>query len=329
MPVSREEVTDRSKRLPRVVASSVIRSAHKGESHGGVYLVDLETEGVQQVIDWDRSAIDWEGRGGDRGLRGIAFWNDLVYLAASDEIFIYDRHFQPHGSIRTEYLKHCHEIFIAHDTLYMTSTGFDSIIQYDMEEARHGHVFTFRTTRTHRALKRIGLRLMPRISVSPPDTPPTAQDTSHLNSVVVEKDTMFIAGTRLGHLLAVTGSRMEAYAPIPYGSHNARPFGNGVIMNHTPSNRVCLLDRRGRVERSYPIPQYAPDRLKRATLSSDHARQAFARGLAIFDDEYFVAGSSPATISLYRFDRSEPLKTINLTMDVRNAIHGLEVWPFS
>jgi hypothetical protein len=42
----------------------------------------------------------------------------------------------------------------------------------------------------------------------------------------------------------------------------------------------------------------------------------------------FVAGSSPATISLYGLDSADPVKTINLTMDVRNAVHGLEIWPF-
>ncbi len=35
-------------RLPVVVASSVVRSTLKGESHGGVYMVDLETGAAEQ-----------------------------------------------------------------------------------------------------------------------------------------------------------------------------------------------------------------------------------------------------------------------------------------
>ena len=46
------------------------------------------------------------------------------------------------------------------------------------------------------------------------------------------------------------------------------------------------------------------------------------------DDDHFIGGSSPATVSLYAFDREEPVTSINLTRDVRNAVHGLEVWPF-
>ena len=40
-------------RLPTVVFSSVVRSTQQLESHGGVYLLDLETEELTQMIDWD------------------------------------------------------------------------------------------------------------------------------------------------------------------------------------------------------------------------------------------------------------------------------------
>ena len=71
-----------------------MRATDQGESHGGVYLVDLLSGASEQVIDWNDASISWEGRGADRGLRGIAFSGDEVYLAASDEIFVYDRAFR-------------------------------------------------------------------------------------------------------------------------------------------------------------------------------------------------------------------------------------------
>lgn len=51
------------RKLPTVVVSSVIRSAHRGNSHGGVYLVDLENDAYEQVLDWDDCGIDFRGRG--------------------------------------------------------------------------------------------------------------------------------------------------------------------------------------------------------------------------------------------------------------------------
>src|SRR5688572_22303001 len=37
-------------RLPTIIARTVVRSAHQGESHEGVYIIDLQTEAVDQVI---------------------------------------------------------------------------------------------------------------------------------------------------------------------------------------------------------------------------------------------------------------------------------------
>ena len=37
-------------KLPRIVCSSVVRSVHQGESHGGVYLVDLATGDIVREL---------------------------------------------------------------------------------------------------------------------------------------------------------------------------------------------------------------------------------------------------------------------------------------
>jgi hypothetical protein len=39
--------------LPTVALSSVVRSAHQGESHGGVYLADFATSDIERVLDWN------------------------------------------------------------------------------------------------------------------------------------------------------------------------------------------------------------------------------------------------------------------------------------
>jgi hypothetical protein len=58
------------------------------------------------------------------------------------------------------------------------------------------------------------------------------------------------------------------------------------------------------------------------------ARQAFGRGLCAIGDRFVAAGSSPSTISLYDMQSRQKVGSVNLSMDIRNAIHGLEVWPF-
>jgi len=41
-----------------------------------------------------------------------------------------------------------------------------------------------------------------------------------------------------------------------------------------------------------------------------------------------AGGSSPSTITLYDLQANEMLLSVNLSTDVRNAIHGLEQWPY-
>ena len=75
-------------RLPKLIATSVVRGSQQGESHGGVFTVDFEAQDGAQHVDWNAADIDWEGRGADRGLRGIAFDGDDIYIAATDELFV-------------------------------------------------------------------------------------------------------------------------------------------------------------------------------------------------------------------------------------------------
>ncbi len=314
-----------------MIVSSVVRSADQGQSHGGVYLVDMATGSVDQRIDWNAASIDWEGRGGDRGLRGIAFHRERVFLAASDEIFVFDRQLEPLGSFGNRYLRHCHEICVAGDRLFVTSTGFDSVLEYDLLAERFTRGYVLRYGSAWKGRRRLGVRPRPSfVSFDPEaDDGPAAGDTIHINSVVAEASGLFCCGVNAGTLWRIGEDRLTRYAHVPYGTHNARPFRAGALMNHTATDRVAYVDRRGRLLRSWPIKRYAREDLRHSDVTRDMARQAFGRGLAVVGDgDTFVAGSSPATVSLYRFDPPEVIATVNLSMDLRNAIHGLEIWPF-
>lgn len=310
--------------------SSVIRSAHQGQSHGGVYLVDMSTGHAEQVIDWNTADIDWEGRGGDRGLRGIAIHGDLLYLAASDEIFVYDRGFGRVGSFGNRYLKHCHEIYVSGDRLFVTSTGFDSVLEYDLGAERFTRGYVLRFGGIWRARRRLGIRPRPAFRTFDPRTGdgPLPADTSHINSVFSDGSSLYCGGVNMGTLWRIRGGRLVRFARIPYGTHNARPFREGLLLNHTATDRVAYVDRRGALIHAYPIKRFSLEDLQHAELPEDRARQAFGRGLAVLSDDAFVAGSSPATVTLYRFDPPEALLSVNITTDVRNAVHGLEIWPF-
>ena len=50
-------------------------------------------------------------------------------------------------------------------------------------------------------------------------------------------------------------------------------------------------------------------------------------GVFAVGERFVAAGSSPSTISLYDFEANQKVGSVNLTMDIRNAIHGLKIWP--
>ena len=82
--------------------------------------------------------------------------------------------------------------------------------------------------------------------------------------------------------------------------------------------------------RVFPVPDYPPESLTHTDLDDSRiARQGFGRGLCVLDDDRVAAGSSPSTITVHNFGTMRSELSINLSMDIRNAIHGLAIWPFT
>ncbi len=155
-------------RLPRLIATSVVRGSRQGETHGGVFAVDFDKQEGEQYVDWNTTEIDFEGRGADRGL--------LVNDTASD------------------------------------------CVRY------------------------------------------------------VGRD-----------------SRNQAFKIVTYDDADSEFAG---------------------------------------TDDSKIVRQAFGHGLYPVGERFIAGGSSPSTISLYDLESYQKVGSVNLTMDIRNAIHGLEPWPY-
>jgi hypothetical protein len=150
----------------------------------------------------------------------------------------------------------------------------------------------------------------------------------HINNVHFNSDVMYVGGTKLDRLLAIQETILTDYAILPYTTHNARPFKDGVLYNDTARDRVVTADKNGTVTEIHEIPIYDESQLKWTHLTADRARQGFGRGLCVSADGYIIAGSSPSTISIYQSGRKTPVRSVQLSVDIRNSIHGLELWPF-
>lgn len=305
--------------LPKLLATSVVRGSEKGQSHGGVYLIDFASQTVEQKIDWNTSEIDFTGRGWDRGLRGIEFTEDAVWIAASDELFCYTPDFELIASYRNPYLRHCHEICRRDQLLFLTSTGFDSILVFHLESRE----FIWGLYVSKNGRQWVGQRFDPRSKGGPPFA-----NNYHLNMVVVDGDGVYFSGLNTEALLALSSSMdISEYCSLPRGCHNARPHLGGVLFNDTRSDVLRFVSRDGGGA-VIPVPMFSPESLEyQGVDDSNIARQGFGRGLCVLDEELVAIGSSPSTISIMDIKKGQRVTGVNLTMDIRNAIHGLERWP--
>ena len=290
----------------KLLTTSVIRGSSQIECNGGVYLVDLDKQEAQQPIDLNSNAIDWTGRGLELGFRGIAFDSDLIYLAASDELFAYDRSFEKQASWRHPYLKHCRDIRVYERNLYLVSAGHDTILGFDLDEM----VF-------HWAL-RVNVQdfvFKSRIFDPDADDGPLRINKLQLTSVFADEDGMYIGGRNTGGMLHYNGKTIQMSAELPAGANDARPFRDGVLFNDAKSGSVRYVSREGTEDRALPYPRLNTDK-------------PFGRGLCLLSDHVVATGSAPSTISIHDLKKNETVLKVNLSTDSRSAIHGLEVWPF-
>ena len=311
---------DMTHRLPKLVATSVVRGSRKGESHGGVFTVDFEKQDIVQLVDWNTSQIDFEGRGGDRGLRGIAFTDDDILIAASDELFRFDRGFKIRTSNQNRYLKHCHEICRFEQMIFLTSTGFDSLLGFDLNKKKF--VWGFHLQRRYDQWA--GHTFHPLSEMGPRPV-----NNFHINMVHVDSAGIYLSGLRTRALLHIDGKmEVSEVCSLPAGAHNARPYREGLLFNDTEDDCLRYTSRDGE-NVAFKIATYDEGDIEFAGFDETNiARQGFGRGLCPVGERFVAGGSSPSTISLYDLDAKQKVGSVNLTMDVRNAIHGLEIWPF-
>lgn len=305
--------------IPKLLASSVIRGAQREESHGGLCICDFQKATIEYAIEWNSTDIDVSGRGGDRGLRGVAVYDEHVYALSNNALLRLGRDLKLQQTYSCGYLKHCHELSIYEHRAFLVSTGFDSILVFDLRQGRFVAGFYLH-------LDSGQLRL----SAFQPEARggPQSSNVFHINSVTANANGVFFAGLRTGGLLCLRDNQLSRFGKLPRGTHNAQPFEDGIIYNDTANN--CLgVELPGR-KVTIPIeadPKEVPHwhHAEDAVL----ARPLFGRGLCVLSTELVAAGSSPSTITVYDIARGAAVARLPISRDVRNAIHGISIWPFA
>lgn len=300
--------------LPKIVASCAVRASNHGDTHGGLYLVDLETGTYDMVVKWDQK-IDFHGRGAERGLRGLIKHGNNYIVAASSNLLFFDQDFKLQRNLGNQYLKYVHEICIDDkNVVWMTSTGYDALIRFSIDKDRF--VESYQLNPGGGGYTAFDPKLDNRIQ---------PRDSFHLNSVSSFRGMVFFGGVQMTYLGSLgSNGKIIRHGTVPAGTHNAQMLGPGkFIMNHTQGHSVRISNTNGKVLRTGQVRKIPKHELVNSNLDEKIAQQPFARGL-LFTDEYVIAGSSPAMITVY--DRQlRKLKEVRMSNDIRYTIHGIEM----
>ena len=89
---------------------------------------------IRQVVDWNTVDIDWQGRGWDRGLRGIAFDGDVgLHRRQRRAVRLHARLPAARLVAQPVSASTATRSRSRSARLFLTSTGFDSILGFDLD----------------------------------------------------------------------------------------------------------------------------------------------------------------------------------------------------
>jgi hypothetical protein len=301
----------------QIICTTVIRAASQGDVHGGLYVIDMDSEEVLHHSPYSKDFVNDNERGGERGLRGIAVLDDRIIVADSSGLMELDKdNFKITNRIQDDNIfKSIHEICFFDKNLWITSTAYDKIVAMDLNFKLQG---IWEVTGENGEDRKVLTGLKP----SNP-RPPKTEDKYHINSISSTNGRVVFSGL-ITHLYST--ATMDVVAPMPV-VNNERSFQH----NFYEYEDLCLINLTtfgylGIIKKDSPKINYvAIPKSKKVKYSSDQiATNNWNRGLAR-KDNYILIGTSPARILLYNMSTNQIEKEIQLEEDVRHCIHGLEI----
>jgi len=312
----------------KIICSTVVRAAKQGDIHGGLYVIDIDSEEILHYAPYEKEFVNDNERGGERGLRGIVVLDDRIIVSDSAGFIELDK--SSYEIKRTfqnpDYFKSIHEIAFHEDHLWATSTAHDAVVKLDLDFNIKGFwEILGENIENHKALT--GKKEIT------PETK-TENDNYHINSLFVSDGNLRISGL-LTPLYNFDDMAQVCSVPTismiddkPGGNqnsfvHNFYEYEDVFVANLTSYSAIGFFYKdfvgygwynNVSIPRSKDV-KYQVD---------DVAVNNWNRGLARAGDK-LVIGSSPARIVVYDMKTRKFEKEIALEKDIRHAIHGLEI----
>jgi hypothetical protein len=334
----------------RLVFGTVVRTAPIEEG-GELVLLNWRDKTVEErvpIIPRDPEIEeDPNPRGNTRGCRGIRYHDGCVLAASYHTLERYDDRLRQQGAINDGLMVGLHEIaFTDEDTVCVTATAIDAVIEYDLADQRRHRSFWPREMDALQAA--LGLEPLSidkeadnRLAFLAPST--TDSDSHlHLNAVAVHDGDIYALSNAYGAILNLSQERVEFQHDRLQGGHNLLFLDDGTaVVNDTYGGAVRFYDLEAEaltrtidltayrwVRRliRWTIPPYWGKEVARKVGLIEHsvAKPLFVRGLVRHGAQLFV-GVSPAAILQLNWQTGELVDAYRYASDVHVCVHGLDV----
>lgn len=272
-------------------------------------MLDIEKQTGEQLFDWSNPDINWslDENGGDRGLRGVGFDADKVYIATSDALLACSPDFQKFDRFPNRYLQEAHGVFAWQRTLYITSAGYDSVLGFDLDQQEYTWAMQVKSQRH---------RFLPSPYDPNSDDGPLMLKKLHLDCIHCNEHGMYLAGQHTNGLLHFNGEQINLAVEMPVNCHDVLPFRSGIVFNDIEASALRYTERgEGEEDRAMPLPE--------------SSTPGSARGLCVLNEHIVAGGSAPATVAIYDLAANEMLGSVQLSNNPDHSIHSIVRWPFN
>lgn len=302
--------------MVKLLATYEVRDGPYGKSHGGLFVIDLANRSAEKQLDWAEPVSDLRVVSEELGMRGIACDTDAIYLVTNDRLLKYSHDFRRLGDWQNAYLKHCHELQIHRRRLFVASSGFDSVLGFDLDR----EVFDWALHVDVRGQSIRGRVYDPRA-----DDGPLLLGKFDITEVYCNANGMYISGSRTGGMMHWGGREIRMSAELPGGSRNARPFRDGVLFTEHVSGLLRYTGRgEGREDRALRVRGTCDVRtVSEFDEDIDALGVGAARGLCVLSEELVAVGSRPASVTIFDLARNEQVLQVTLSTNPNTAVHSL------
>jgi hypothetical protein len=272
------------------------RTANNEESHGYLLEIDWGKKRILKKIEapplW--SHFNWRNRGGRRGLRGITFYNGLIWVASCEMVFGLDPDtLELERMVSHPYLAHIHEIKGGEEGIWITSTGGEGVILINEHEQVLHEAWL-----CGKPVEDLRVKL-------------DFQQKYHVNSVFFHDSKVYMYATKTGEVFRIRPFPIEVEVKLESGCHNVRQTLYGWARNHSQSSFFKIG------EKKLLLPRRGPE--------GEFTSPGWLRGMDWIDPHRVLIGSTPA--ALYEIDaaKMEIVGEMKIEKDVSWTVSGLYV----